>query len=166
MKRNRISSIFLCIVIVLFSMALFSCGGSGDDSSVTDDPVNDPIAEQSVESPTFSPPGGTYSSGQSVTLSTTTSGAAIYYTTDNDGTLTSEFGIPYTGPISVTTPVTIQAMATAPAMADSSVVSADYAIAQVYKRAHILENKPSPYPRPPGLRPFTTPRKAQHQCLT
>ncbi|MEM6337678.1 MAG: PQQ-dependent sugar dehydrogenase, partial [Bacteroidota bacterium] len=35
-----------------------------------------------VADPTFSPPGATYATGQSVTLSTTTAGAAIHYTTD------------------------------------------------------------------------------------
>ena len=35
-----------------------------------------------VSTPTFSPPGGTYSSDQSVTISCATSGAEIRYTTD------------------------------------------------------------------------------------
>ena len=66
-----------------------------------------PVA--AVEAPTFSPAAGTYTEAQSVTLSTTTSGATIYYTTD--GTEPTNASTQYTGAISVSTTTTIKAIA-------------------------------------------------------
>jgi len=80
-----------------------------------------------VPPPTFSPPGGTYGAPQSVTLSDTTSGATIYYTTD--GSTPTTGSTPYTGAaISVTQSMTIKAMAAASGMTNSSVASATYTI--------------------------------------
>jgi N-acetylneuraminic acid mutarotase len=59
-----------------------------------------------VATPTFAPPGGTYASAQTVTISDATPGAQIYYTTG--GTSGSKL---YSGPISVPYSVTIQAQA-------------------------------------------------------
>ena len=79
-----------------------------------------------VATPTFSLPGGTYVGPQSVTLSDTTSGATIYYTTDGSTPTTASTA--YTGSISVTRTTTIRAMAAASGMADSSVASATYTL--------------------------------------
>ena len=76
--------------------------------------------------PTFSPAGGTYSSAQSVTLSDTTSGAAIYYTTDGSTPTTNSTR--YTAPISVTQTTTINAIAAASGLTNSSVATATYNI--------------------------------------
>src|SRR5258708_1576818 len=72
-----------------------------------------------VATPTFSLPGGTYVGPQAVTLSDTTSGATIYYTTD--GSTPTAASTAYTGSISVARPMTIRAMAAASGMADSTV---------------------------------------------
>jgi alpha-tubulin suppressor-like RCC1 family protein len=62
-----------------------------------------------VDAPAFQPVGGTYTAGQSVTISTTTAGAVIRYTVDGtDPTLTSR---PYNAALSVAAPVTIKARA-------------------------------------------------------
>jgi hypothetical protein len=79
-----------------------------------------------VATPIFSPAGGTYDQPQTVTLSDTTSGATIYYTTDGSTPTTSS--TVYTGPISVTRTTTIEAMAAASGMADSSVAGATYTL--------------------------------------
>jgi hypothetical protein len=79
-----------------------------------------------VATPTLSPPGGTYSTPQSVTLSDATAGATIYYTTD--GSTPTTASTPYTAPISVTQTTTIRAMAAASGMADSNVASATYTL--------------------------------------
>src|SRR5579871_2702174 len=79
-----------------------------------------------VASPTFNPPAGSYPSAQSVKLTTATSGASIYYTTD--GSPPSTLSTLYTVPISVSSSLTIKAIAHEAGMTDSPMVSAAYQI--------------------------------------
>ena len=74
--------------------------------------------------PTFSIPSGRYTSPQSVTISDTTAGATIYYTTD--GTTPTPASTPYTGAITVNSTETIAAMATANGYSASAVATATY----------------------------------------
>jgi YVTN family beta-propeller protein len=79
--------------------------------------------------PLFTPPPGPYDAAPTVTLSDTTAGAKIYYTTD--GTLpTSDNSNPsskqYTGSITVILPETIRATAFAPKFSESAIVTAEY----------------------------------------
>ena len=60
---------------------------------------DDGSAASVVAAPTFSPAGGTYTSAQNVAISTTTSGATIYYTTD--GSTPSSHSTAYSTPIPV-----------------------------------------------------------------
>ncbi|WP_159460492.1 chitobiase/beta-hexosaminidase C-terminal domain-containing protein [Lentzea albidocapillata] len=83
-------------------------------------------APQPVATPTFSPPGGTYSTAQTVTISTATSGATIRYTIDGS-TPTSSSPV-YSGPISVPGNRTINAIGIRSGQANSSVGSASYVI--------------------------------------
>jgi hypothetical protein len=76
--------------------------------------------------PTFSPPGGTYTATQLVTLSDTIAGASMYYTTN--GTTPSVSATPYTGPITVSSSMTIEAVALASGYLTSPVASAAYVI--------------------------------------
>jgi hypothetical protein len=76
--------------------------------------------------PTFSLATGTYSGTQSVTLSDTTAGATIYYTTDNSTPTPSS--TKYTAAISVTSTETIKAIAVATGFSNSAVASATYTI--------------------------------------
>lgn len=88
-----------------------------------------------VATPTDSPGAGTYSSAQSVILSTITGGATICYTT-NGATPTATTagtcdGAPtqtYTGAISVSTTTTIKAIGTLTGNANSSVLTSTYTI--------------------------------------
>ena len=59
--------------------------------------------------PTFTPAGNTYNTNQSVTISCTTAGASIYYTTD--GTTPSASSTPYAGAITVDHNMTLKAVA-------------------------------------------------------
>ena len=76
--------------------------------------------------PAFSLPSGTYPPPQTVSISDTTPGATIYYTTD--GTTPTVSAMPYSGPITVSGTETIQAIATASGHSISAATSAAYAI--------------------------------------
>jgi len=76
--------------------------------------------------PTFSPAPGTYTGSQSVTLSDTTSGASIYYTTN--GTTPTTSSTKYTGAIAVTSTETIEAIAAASGDNNSNIASGTYTI--------------------------------------
>jgi hypothetical protein len=76
--------------------------------------------------PAFNPAAGTYTSAQSVTLSDSTSGAAIYYTTN--GTTPTVSSTKYTGAIGVSATETIEAIAIANGYNNSAVASATYTI--------------------------------------
>lgn len=77
--------------------------------------------------PTFSPGSGTYTSPQNVTISDTTAGASLYYTTDGS-TPSPTMGTTktYSGPIPVSSTETIKALATATGFSNSAVASATY----------------------------------------
>lgn len=76
--------------------------------------------------PTFGTPPGTYTSEQTVALSDSTPGAAIFYTTDGSTPTTSS--TPYSGAITVSASETLQAIATATGYLQSPVASAAYTI--------------------------------------
>ncbi len=80
-----------------------------------------------VTAPTFSPAAGTYTSAQTVTISTPTPGASIRYTTDGS-TPSQTAGTLYSGPITVASALTVNAIAYASGMINSAVSSAVYSI--------------------------------------
>jgi hypothetical protein len=91
-------------------------------------------ASSTAATPTFSPVAGTYSSTQTVTISSTTSLAVLCYTTDGS-TPTETANLcsggttaTYSTPISVSTTQTVKAIATLAGYTDSAVGSAAYTI--------------------------------------
>ncbi len=76
--------------------------------------------------PTFSVSGGTYSSSQTVTISDTTPGATIYYTTN--GSTPSTSSSVYSGAITVSSTEALEAIATASGYTTSAVATAAYTI--------------------------------------
>jgi hypothetical protein len=76
--------------------------------------------------PEISPPGGTYTSQQTVTITEPTRSAVLYYTLD--GSAPSRFSPAYSGPITVNTSKELSAVAVAASDADSAVVTAAYTI--------------------------------------
>jgi hypothetical protein len=76
--------------------------------------------------PTFSVPAGTYTTIQTVTISDTTPGATIYYTTYG-GTPTTSSTV-YNGPITVSATETITAIAVATGYTNSTPAAAQYTI--------------------------------------
>jgi phenylalanyl-tRNA synthetase beta subunit len=96
-------------------------------SGLTDSSVATAIYTILTVAPTFSPVGGTYTTAQTVTLSSATSGATIRYTLD--GSAPSETaGTLYTAPFTVSGTTTVKAMAYASGLTDSSVATAIYTI--------------------------------------
>jgi Chitobiase/beta-hexosaminidase C-terminal domain/Legume lectin domain len=79
-----------------------------------------------TKAPTFSPTPGTYATAQSITLSDSTVGSTIYYTTDSTPPTTSSSV--YTTPIPVASTDVIHAMAIAPGLSASSVSIGGYTI--------------------------------------
>ena len=86
-------------------------GGSGTSATAT---------------PTFSPPAGSYTTAQLVSLTDATAAATIYYTTD--GSTPTTTASLYSAPIAVTSSETLKALAIAPGSTASAVVSASYSI--------------------------------------
>jgi len=80
-----------------------------------------------VAAPSFSPAAGTYTSAQSVTIASATSGATIRYTT-NGAAPTSTTGTVYSGPVSISATSTLKAIAYKSGMTDSVVTSGTYTI--------------------------------------
>ena len=78
--------------------------------------------------PSFNPPAGSYTSAQSVTLSDTTPGAVIYYTTDGTPPELNSSVYSPSSPIQVTATTTIEAFAVATGYNNSGVTSGTYTI--------------------------------------
>jgi hypothetical protein len=124
------------------------------DVSATTTPV--------AAAPTFSPAPGTYSAAQSVTLSDTTPGASIYYTTN--GTTPTTSSTLYTSPITVSASTTIKAIAVASGYINSSVASATYTINVPTAAAPTFSPAPGNYSQPVSLSD-TTPGAAIYYTL-
>jgi len=82
--------------------------------------------------PTFSPDAGTYTSAQKVTISCTTAGATIYYTTNGNDPTTSD--TKYLSPVAITAATTLKAKAFATGMSASTVKRAFYNFQQITYR--------------------------------
>src|SRR5258708_9587607 len=85
--------------------------------------------QQLVATPALSPAGGTYTSSVTVTISESTAGATIYYTTD--GSTPTTASAPYSSPITLSQSATVKAMAAASGMANSNVAPATYTVQQL-----------------------------------
>jgi hypothetical protein len=86
------------------------------------------VLSGTVATPTFSPVAGEVDSGDTVAISTTTTGATIWFTTDGSDPRSSETRAAYTAAIAITAPVTIKAFAEKEGSADSAVAEAAYTL--------------------------------------
>ena len=107
-----------------FKVRAVNAAGNGTESSVTATPQAPQV--QTVATPTFSPAGGTYTEAKSVTITSQTSGASIYYTTDGSAPSTSS--TLYTAPVNVDRSMTIKTIAVKDGMTNSAVATANYTI--------------------------------------
>jgi hypothetical protein len=82
--------------------------------------------------PTISPAGGTYTTMQNVAIADSLSGfnATIYYTTDGSTPTTSSavYGVPTSGPLTISQSGTVKAIAVTPAYGASAVASATFTL--------------------------------------
>lgn len=108
--------------------SIFSCYGSGQLDVYLYKAGEIPPAV-AVETPTFTPAAGSYTSAQNVTIECATDGATIYYTLDGT-TPTTESSV-YSEPIAVSTTTTIKAMGVKAGMDNSEVASATYTFPSV-----------------------------------
>ena len=109
-------------IVAVLALGMFSCS-----NGINDDPVLPPAPnKETVATPAFSVAAGEVVSGTTVTITCTTEGAKIYYTTDSSAPTTASTA--YTVAISVTEAVTIKAIALKDGMNDSAVASASYTI--------------------------------------
>jgi hypothetical protein len=115
-----LATLSLGILLALIGALLNGCGGSSGGGS------NPPPPEQAAATPTISPASGTYAAAQTVTISDSTTGAAIYYTTD--GSTPTEDSTKYTGAVTVSATETIEAIATASGYTTSAVATASFTI--------------------------------------
>jgi hypothetical protein len=95
-------------------------------SPLADTPLAGQESQAQAATPVHSPTTGVFVGSTSVTLSTTTPGASIYYTTD--GSTPDSGDTLYSGAISIITTTTIKAIAIASGYTDSAVSSETYTI--------------------------------------
>jgi subtilase family serine protease len=84
------------------------------------------VYAKQAATPVFSPDAGTYTTSQAVTITDSTPGATIYYSTN--GTMPTTSSSVYNGPITVSATETLEAIATASGYATSAVATAAYII--------------------------------------
>lgn len=87
------------------------------------------IGQPTAEAPTFVPNGGEVSKGSTVTLSTTTPGGVIHYTTN--GSTPTASSPTYTDPIVINANTTIKALTIADGYKNSSVVTKNFTVPAV-----------------------------------
>ena len=80
--------------------------------------------EASAAAPVINPNGGTFSTSQSVQISSSTPSSTIFYTVD--GTTPTPTSAQYTAPIAISTDTTLQAIASAPGYIQSGITSATF----------------------------------------
>jgi hypothetical protein len=88
--------------------------------------VSNSSGQPTVATPIISPATGTYSSPQTVTISDSTSGSSIFYTTD--GSQPTNSSTPYTNSFPVNTTTTVKAIATASGFVQSATATSTITI--------------------------------------
>jgi hypothetical protein len=112
------------------------------------------IQNSAAASPTFSPAPGTYASAQQVTISSTSAGATIYYTTD--GSTPTTASNKYAGPVTISTTTTLKAIATAANFANSTVTTGLYTIQAATAARPSFSPAPGTYTGPINVSIFST----------
>src|ERR1041385_1996505 len=109
------------------------------ESSFSNESCATTLDTGTVATPTISPNGGAYTGSVSISLSTNTAGASIYYTTNGSDPTTSS--TLYTGSFNLAATATVKAKAVKSGMTDSVIASASFTISS-------SSGFPSPIPSP------------------
>jgi hypothetical protein len=126
MKTWKQNACIGMVAIIVFIFGIVACDDKPDDDNGKNDP-------ETVEPPTANPPQGNYNEPQNVELSTSTTGASIYYTIDgNTPTVNSTL---FSSPIPINATTTIKAFAVKSGMNDSGVFSTTYTIISTLKKS-------------------------------
>ena len=107
--------------------ALATAAGFQDSAVTSGTYVIDPAATPAAQ-PTFSPGAGTYTSVQTVTLSSATAGVTIYYTTDGSTPTTGSAHVASGGTVEVASSLTLKAIAAGNGHTASTVATAAYLV--------------------------------------
>jgi hypothetical protein len=116
MTSSRRFALSLAVLLLLGAVLVSGCGGSGTQ----------PPPEQQVATHVITPPTGTFTTAQSVTISDSTSGATIYYTTN--GTMPTTASPVYSKAFTVSSTTTVEAMAAASGYTSSNVATSTITI--------------------------------------
>ena len=120
--------------------------------------------QETVATPSFSPAEGTYYEPQSVSISCTTEGADIYYTTD--GTEPTEGGALYSDAITVTETTTLKAKAYKSGYTESNIATATYTFPTLVTIAEAKALANNEYAMVQGIVTFIDGRNVYIQDLT
>jgi hypothetical protein len=120
------STVYSTPVPVAASLTLKAIAAGGGHTPSTVASAAYVINLPQAATPTFSPGAGTYTSAQSVIISSTTTGAVIYYTADGSAPTTAS--TLYSAAVPVAASKTLKAIATATGFATSAVGTASYVI--------------------------------------
>ncbi len=113
-----------CLAFSPLSNALLGYGRA--DATVLFGDVSSSAPPPTVQTPTISPAGGTFTNSASVTLACGTTGATIYYTVDGSDPIAGS--TVYSGPFLLSSNATVKAKATAGGMNDSAIAAAGFSI--------------------------------------
>jgi Chitobiase/beta-hexosaminidase C-terminal domain len=125
-------NLFWTVPCLLLFLLFTGCGGNPSVAAATTGTSTPAAAAPAAAAPgaaatpMFSPTPGTYTTAQTVTLSSATTGTTIYYTAD--GTAPTTSSTQYTGAIPVSGSAVIEAVAVASGYTDSSLAKAGYVI--------------------------------------
>jgi|JI10StandDraft_1071094.scaffolds.fasta_scaffold80900_1 hypothetical protein len=128
---NVIKTDLLLPQLMVLRKALATVGLSTSTNTGAGNPNTPEVP--TIDAPTFSPAAGTYTTTQSVTISTTTIGAILCYSTDGstpscDSTPSCSSGTLYSSPVSISTTTTLKALACKAGNLVSAVGTGDYVL--------------------------------------